>query len=120
MTDKKIESELVGKQHAVKPFKREALRKRLAAKLADKLVADAFYAADFFRIVHEIQAATADGSELDDPTLLYGLLDAVIEPEDRDDVIKVVGSETRAVFSFLIEVISSKDVQSDAGDSLGE
>ena len=89
------------------------------AKLADHLANDAFWASDFFALVHSIQEATKDG-ELEDPTLLYGLLDAVIETEDRPAVIKVVGRDTKSVFTFLTEVISSNDVASDAGDSLGE
>ena len=120
MTNKKnLEAELAAKQQAPKDPRREALRKQLAAKLADHLANDAFWAADFFSLVHSLQDATKDG-EIDDPTLLYGLLDAVIEPEDRHDVIKVVGRDTQSVFTFLTEVISSKDVTSDEGDALGE
>ena len=120
MTNKKnLEAELAAKQQAPKDPRREALRKQLAAKLADHLANDVFWASDFFALVHSIQEATTDG-ELDDPTLLYGLLDAVIETEDRPRVIKVVGRDTKSVFEFLTEVISSKDVTSDAGDSLGE
>lgn len=120
MTSKKtVEAELAGKQQKPVDPRREALRKELAAKLADRLSGDAFWAADFFALVHSIQEATKDG-ELEDPTLLYGLLDAVIETEDRPSVIKVVGKDTKSVFTFLTEVISSQDVASDAGDSLGE
>lgn len=120
MTNKKnIEAELAAKQQKPVDPRRDALRKQLAAKLADHLANDAFWASDFFALVHSIQDATKDG-ELDDPTLLYGLLDAVIEPEDRPRVIKVVGRDTKSVFEFLTEVISSKDIASDAGDSLGE
>lgn len=119
MTKKNIEAELEAKQQAPKDPRREKLRRELAAKLADRLAGDAFWAADFFHLIHSLQDATEDG-ELDDPTLLYGLLDAVIEQEDRPKVVKIVGSDTTAVFSFLTEVISSKDVASDAGDSLGE
>lgn len=120
MTNKKtVEAELEVKQQKPVDPRREALRKQLAAKLADRLSGDAFWAADFFSLVHAIQDATTDG-ELEDPTLLYGLLDAVIETEDRSQVIKVVGRDTKSVFTFLTEVISSKDVASDAGDSLGE
>ena len=120
MTNKKnLEAELAAKQQAPVDPRREALRKNLAAKLADHLTEDAFWASDFFSLIHSLQDATKDG-ELDDPTLLYGLLDAVIEPKDRPDVIKIIGSDTKAVFTFLTEVISSKDVTSDAGDSLGE
>lgn len=119
MTKKNIEAELAAKQQKPVDPRREALRKQLAAKLADHLANDAFWASDFFALVHSIQEATKDG-ELDDPTLLYGLLDAVIEPEDRPQVIKIVGRDTKSVFEFLTEVISSKDVASDYGDSLGE
>ena len=119
MANKNIEAELAGKQQKPVDPRREALRKQLAAKLADHLAQDAFWAADFFALVHSLQEATKDG-ELEDPTLLYGLLDAVIEQEDRSQVIKIVGSDTTAVFTFLTEVISSKDVTSDAGDALGE
>ena len=119
MTNRNIESELAEKQQKPADPRREALRKQLAAKLADHLTEDAFWAADFFQLIHSLQDATSDG-ELDDPALLYGLLDAVIEPEDRPQVIKIVGSETKAVFTFLTEVISSKDVTSDQGDALGE
>ena len=119
MTNKNIEAELAAKHQAPKDPRREALRKQLAAKLADRLAGDAFWAADFFALVHSLQDATKDG-ELEDPTLLYGLLDAVIENEDRPKVVKIVGSETTAVFTFLTEVISSKDIASDEGDSLGE
>ena len=120
MTNKKnLEAELAAKQQAPKDPRREALRKQLAAKLADRLAGDAFWAADFFALIHSLQDATKDG-EIDDPTLLYGLLDAVIEQEDRPKVIKIVGSDTKAVFTFLTEVISSKDVASDAGDAVGE
>lgn len=119
MANKNIEAELSGKQQKPKDPRRDALRKQLAAKLADRLAGDAFWAADFFSLIHSLQDATKDG-ELDDPTLLYGLLDAVIEPEDRPQVIKIVGSDTTSVFTFLTEVISSKDVTSDDGDALGE
>lgn len=120
MTNKKtVEAELELKQQKPADPRREALRKQLAAKLADRLSGDAFWAADFFSLVHSIQEATK-GGELEDPTLLYGLLDAVIETEDRPRVIKVVGKDTKAVFTFLTEVISSKDVTSDDGDALGE
>lgn len=119
MTKKNIEAELESKQQKPKDPRREALRKQLASKLADHLAQDAFWASDFFQLIHSLQDATSDG-ELDDPTLLYGLLDAVIEPEDRPQVIKIVGKDTKSVFEFLTEVISSKDVASDAGDSLGE
>lgn len=119
MANRNIEAELESKQKKPVDPRREALRKQLAAKLADRLAGDAFWAADFFSLIHSLQDATSDG-ELDDPTLLYGLLDAVIKTEDRPKVVKIVGSETQAVFSFLTEVISSKDVASDLGDSLGE
>lgn len=120
MTSKKnVEAELTDKQQKPVDPRREALRKQLAAKLADHLTDDAFWASDFFALVHSIQEATKDG-ELEDPTLLYGLLDAVIETEDRPSVIKIVGSDTKSVFIFLTEVISSKDVTSDDGDALGE
>lgn len=120
MTSKKtVEAELADKQQKQPEPRREALRKQLAAKLADHLTDDAFWAADFFSLVHSIQDATTDG-ELEDPTLLYGLLDAVIEEEDRPKVVKIVGKDTRSVFTFLTEVISSKDVASDSGDALGE
>lgn len=120
MTSKKtLEAELAVKQQKPVDPRREKLRKQLAAKLTDHLASDAFWAADFFQLVHSIQEATKDG-ELDDPTLLYGLLDAVIETEDRPRVIKVVGRDTKSVFTFLTEVISSKDVASDDGDALGE
>lgn len=120
MTNKKtVEAELAVKQQKPADPRREKLRRELAAKLTDRLAGDAFWAADFFALVHGIQEATTDG-ELEDPSLLYGLLDAVIETEDRPSVIKVVGRDTKSVFTFLTEVISSKDVASDAGDSLGE
>lgn len=120
MTNKRtVEAELEVKQQKPVDPRREKLRRELAAKLADHLTDDVFWAADFFALVHSIQEATKDG-ELEDPTLLYGLLDAVIETEDRSQVIKVVGKDTKAAFTFLTEVISSKDVTSDAGDSLGE
>lgn len=119
MTKKTVEAELAVKQQPQKNPRREALRQQLAAKLTDRLTEDAFWAADFFGLVHSIQDATKAG-ELDDPTLLYGLLDAVIEPEDRPEVRKIVGADTKSVFTFLTEVISSKDVASDAGDALGE
>ena len=119
MTNKNIESELADKQRKPVDPRREALRKQLAAKLADHLANDAFWAADFFQLIHSLQDATKDG-EIDDPTLLYGLLDAVIDQEDRPQVIKIVGSDTKSVFEFLTEVISSKDIASDAGDALGE
>ena len=120
MTNKKtVEAELATKQQKPVDPRREALRRELAAKLTDHLANDAFWASDFFSLVHSIQEATTDG-ELEDPTLLYGLLDAVIETEDRPRVIKVVGRDTKSVFTFLTEVISSQDVASDAGDSLGE
>lgn len=120
MTSKKtVEAELAAKQQKPVDPRREALRKQLAAKLADHLTDDAFWASDFFALVHSIQDATKDG-ELEDPSLLYGLLDAVIETEDRQRVIDVVGRDTKSVFTFLTEVISSQDVASDQGDSLGE
>lgn len=120
MTNKKtVEAELEIKQQKPADPRREALRRELAGKLADRLAGDAFWAADFFSLVHGIQESTKDG-ELEDPTLLYGLLDAVIETEDRSQVIKIVGRDTRSVFEFLTEVISSKDVASDDGDALGE
>ena len=120
MTSKKTtEAELTVKQQAHTDPRREALRRELAGKLADRLAGDAFWAADFFSLVHSIQDATTDG-ELEDPSLLYGLLDAVIEHEDRPRVIKIVGRDTKSVFTFLTEVISSRDVASDEGDSLGE
>lgn len=116
---KNIEAELNAKQQKPVDPRREALRKQLAAKLADRLAGDAFWAADFFQLIHSLQDATKDG-ELDDPTMLYGLLDAVIDPEDRPQVVKIVGKDTKNVFEFLTEVISSKDVTSDEGDALGE
>ena len=120
MTSKKtVEAELATKQQKSVDPRREALRRELASKLTDHLANDAFWASDFFALVHSIQDATTDG-ELEDPSLLYGLLDAVIEHEDRQRVIKVVGRDTKSVFEFLTEVISSQDVASDAGDSLGE
>ena len=120
MTSKKTtEAELEVKQQKPADPRREALRRELAAKLADRLAGDAFWAADFFQLIHSIQDATKDG-ELEDPTLLYGLLDAVIETEDRASVRKIVGADTESVFTFLTEVISSKDVASDEGDALGE
>lgn len=119
MTDKTTEAEIAVKQQTLTDHRRDQLRRELAAKLADRLVGDAFWAADFFQLIHGIQDATSDG-ELEDPSLLYGLLDAVIETEDRPRVIKLVGRDTKSVFEFLTEVISSKDVASDDGDALGE
>ena len=120
MTSKKtVEAELELKQQAPKDPRRETLRRELAGKLADRLAGDAFWAADFFQLIHAIQDATKAG-ELEDPSLLYGLLDAVIETDDRPQVVKIVGRDTRSVFEFLTEVISSKDVASDDGDALGE
>lgn len=101
---------------------KEQLRKNLAAELADNLTSDAFWAADFFRLIKSLQDATDDDGNLDsieDVTLIYGLLDAVVG-DHRAEVEKLVGKKTEDVFPFVMEVLSSSDVTSDDGDTVGE
>ena len=97
---------------------KDDLVRTVALELKDRLTADAFYAAHFFRRVKQLQAEVGEDGSLTDPTLMFELLLEVVGDHEAE-VRRVVGADVESVFGFLSEVLAYSD-DAGEGDSLGE
>ncbi|MFA6664768.1 MAG: hypothetical protein WCS21_10720 [Lachnospiraceae bacterium] len=93
---------------------RDRLRSELADTLLKRIKNDAFFAADFFGLVAGLGNADTDPQEA---LKAYRLLPLVFGDREAD-VKRIVGTETKEIFTFIREVISSTNAVDDSGDSL--
>ena len=93
---------------------RDRLRRDLADDLLKRIKNDAFFAADFFGLVAGLDNADTDPKEA---LKAYQLIPMVFGNRE-DDVRRIVGTETKNVFTFIRDVISSTNAVDDSGDSL--
>lgn len=93
---------------------RDRLRSELADTLLKRIKNDAFFAADFFGLVAGLGNADTDPQEA---LKAYRLIPMVFGNREAD-VRRIVGTETKNVFTFIREVINSTNAVDDSGDSL--
>lgn len=93
---------------------RDRLRSELADTLLKRIKNDAFFAADFFGLVSGLENADNDPQEA---LKAYRLIPMVFGNREAD-VRRIVGTETKNVFTFIREVIISTNAVDDSGDSL--